>query len=146
MIPVQVSASLPGSVYITVEGEHAEEPFHWESPDVTIEVGQASAELVSLLAAAETESADGELIRCEATVRGKFESEGLGLQLWAETPAGEFKELASVDTKPLSPGEKNRYIVEAEAGEEGTYEIYAYLYDGTRRLGRETERVRTGQE
>jgi len=146
LIPVQVSASLPGSVYITVEGERAEEPFHWESPDMTVKVGDASAELVSLVAAAEPGGVDGEWIRCEASVRGHVASEGLTLQIWAETPAGGFKELASVETKPLSPGEESRYVVEAEAGEEGTYEIYACLYDGTRRLGRETERVRTRQE
>lgn len=142
VIPMQVSAHLSGSVYITVEGEREDESFHWESPDITLTVGEAGAELVSFLAVTEPGDAVGGVIRCEATVRGCLETEGLSLDFWAQTPAGTFDELASVETGSLSPGEEARYSVEVETDEPGTYQIYAYLFDGTTRLGREVERIR----
>ncbi len=142
VIPMQVSAHLSGSVYITVEGEREDESFHWESPDITLTVGEAGAELVSFLAVTEPGDAVGGVIRCEATVRGCLETEGLSLDFWAQTPAGTFDELASVETGSLSPGEEARYSVEVETDEPGTYQIYAYLVDGTTRLGREVERIR----
>lgn len=142
VIPMQVSAHLLGSVYIIVEGEREDESFHWESPDITLTVGEAGAELVSFLAVTEPGDAAGGVIRCEATVRGCLETEGLSLDFWAQTPAGTFDELASVETGSLSPGEEARYSVEVETDEPGTYQIYAYLVDGTTRLGREVERIR----
>jgi len=36
-------------------------------------------------------------------------------------------------------------VIEMEADEEGRYSVYGYLYDGTRRLGREVERVEIGR-
>lgn len=141
VIPIQVSAQLSGSVYVTVDGEREGDPFHWESPDMTLRVGEESAELVSLLALAKAGSEGEQLIRCEATLRGRLESEGLTLQFWAETPGGEFRELANVETKTLSPGEEARHVIEVEVDDEGLYSVYGYLYDGTRRLGRNIERI-----
>ncbi len=146
VIPVQISARLSGSVYITVDGDRGDEPFHWESPDITLTVEQQSAELVSLLALTETEPSVGEVIRCEATLRGRVESAGLTLEFWAETPSGTFQELASVETKRLSPGEQARYVAETEAEEPGRYTIYAFLYDGTTRIGRRIEIVQVDEK
>lgn len=145
VIPVQISANVSGSVYITVDGKHEGEPFHWESPDVTLTVGEESVALVSLLALTEPERTVGDMIRCEATLRGRLQSEGLKLEFWAQTPGGEFEELAIVETKALSPGEEARYIAETEAREAGRYTIYAYLFDGTTRIGREVETTRVGE-
>ncbi len=144
VIPVQVSARLSGSVYVTIDGERDGEPFHWESLDVTLRVGQEAAELVSLLALAKAGPEGQQMIRCEATLRGRLESEGLALQFWAETPRGEFQELANVEMKTLSPGEEARHVIEMEADAEGLYSVYGYLYDGTTRLGRKIERIQVG--
>lgn len=145
VIPVQISAQASGSVYITVDGRRDREPFHWESPDITVRVGDESAELMSLLALTEPEPSVGDMIRCEATLRGRLQGEGLKLEFWGQTPGGEFKELAIVETKALSPGEEARYVAEVEARESGRYAIYAYLFDGTTRIGREVETIRVGE-
>lgn len=69
------------------------------------------------------------------------QSEGLKLEFWADTPGGEFEELAIVETKALKPGEEATYSAEVTPGQDGLYTIYAYLYDGVRRIGREVEYV-----
>jgi hypothetical protein len=50
-----------------------------------------------------------------------------------------------VEAKALYPEEEARYVVETEAGQVGQCKIYAYLFDGTRRIGREVEVIRVGQ-
>jgi len=139
VIPLQVLAKLSGSLYIGVDGERAGEPFHWESPDITLTVADQAAEMASLLTLADTAVEVGEMMRCEATIRGRAESEGLTLEFWAKTPSGTFEELAVVETKALAPDEEARYVAEVEAEEVGRYTVYAYLYDGTKRLGRRVE-------
>jgi hypothetical protein len=140
-LPFQVSANRTGSLYVTLDGWRDGERFHWESPGIPVTVGAEVAELVSLFAMTEPYSVIGEQVRCEATIRGLSESEGLKLEFWADTPGGEFEELAIVETKALSPGEEATYSAEVTPEEDGLYTIYAYLYDGVRRIGREVEYV-----
>lgn len=145
MISFQVSANSTGSVYVSIDGWRDGEPFHWESPGLLITVGREVAELVSLFAMTEPYPPLGEMMRCEATVRGLAESEGLRVEFWALTPSGEFNELATVETKQLSAGEEARYAAEITPEEEGLYTLYAYLYDGVRRIGRKVETVHVTQ-
>lgn len=140
-IPFQVSANRTGSLYITIDGWQDGERFHWESPAILITVGKEVAELTRLFAMTEPYAIIGEKIRCEATVLGLSDSEGLTLEFWADTPSGELEELAIVETKALSPAEEATYSAEINPEEEGPYTIYAYLYDGVRRIGREVEYV-----
>ncbi len=140
-LPIQVSANRTGSLYVTLDGWKDGERFHWESPGMPVAVGADVAELVSLFAMTEPYSIIGERVRCEATIRGLSESEGLKLEFWADTPGGEFEELAIVETKALSAGEEATYSAEVTPDEDGLYTIYAYLYDGVRRIGREVEYV-----
>lgn len=140
-IPFQLSANRTGSLYVTIDGWEDGDRFHWESPSIAIAVGREVAEIVSLFAMTEPYSLIGEKIRCEATIRGLIESEGLDLEFWADTPGGEFEELAIVETKELGVGEEATYSAEITPEEEGLYTIYAYLYDGVRRIGREVENV-----
>ena len=146
VVPMQVLAKLSGSVYLTVDGDRGEESFHWESPDIMITVGQQAADLVSLLALVEPGVAVGETMRLEATLEGRVWSEGLDLEFWVETPDGAFEDVASIETKGLSPGEKARYVAQIEPKQQGRYTLYAYLYDGTDRIGRAVERIRIGTQ
>lgn len=141
VLPFQVSAVSTGSVYVTVDGWQDDAPFHWESPGVLVTVGKEVAELVSLFALTEPYPVLGERIRCEATIRGLAASSDLRLEFWAYSPDGEFEELTTLETDPLAAGEIARYSTEITPSEEGLYTIYAYLYDGIRRLGREIEYV-----
>ena len=78
----------------------------------------------------------------EATLQGATESDGLRLEFWAETPSEEFVELGTVEPKNLVAGEEVRYAVEMMPQHEGKYTIYAYLYDGAKRIGHELEHIR----
>ena len=141
---MQVSARLSGSVYVSIDGKRDGEAFHWESPDIKVRVGEEVATLVSLLALNEPTPAACDLVRCEATVRGRVQSEGLRLEFWADTPGGQFEELAILETKALSPREEARYVAEVASQEEGCCTVYAYLYDGATRIDRKVETIRVG--
>jgi hypothetical protein len=140
-IPFQVSANQSANLYVTLDGRENGQRFHWESPGLPITVGKEAAELVSVFAMTEPYSYIGERIKCEATVRGLGYSEGLTIEFWVDTPGDRFEELAVVETKALSAGEEATYSAEITPDEEGLYTVYAYLYDGVRRIGRQVEHV-----
>ena len=139
VVPLQILAKLSGSLYIVVDGDRAGERFCWESPDITVTVVDQVADMVSLLTLADTAVEVGEMMRCEATIRGRAETDGLKLEFWAKTPSGLFEELAIVETKALGPGEEARYMAEIEAEEAGRYVVHAYLYKGSKRIARRVE-------
>jgi len=141
VLAFQASANYTASVYVSLDGWKDGERFHWESPAIPVIVGEEVAELATVFAMTEPYPIRGEMIRCEATIRGLTESEGLDLEFWAETPGGEFQELATIETKELAAGEQARYAAEITPEEEGLYTLYVYLYDGVRRIGREVEYV-----
>lgn len=137
----QVSANITTQVYASVDGYEDGQPFHWESPALRIQVGREVAELLSMFAITEPYPPAGEHIRCEATLRGLQPSEGLSLEFWIDTPDGGIEELARMATKQMAAGEQTAYSVEFTPEEEGAYTVHAYLYDGVRRIGHETDVV-----
>ena len=139
--PFQVAANQTAGVYVSIDGRSDGSPFHWESPSVLVSVGQEAAELVSLFALSEPYPPVGERVRCEATLRGLAKSQGLRLEFWADTPAGNFETLGEIETKRLDAGEEAAYATEFLPKDTGMYTIYAYLFDGIRRIGRRTEHV-----
>jgi hypothetical protein len=58
-----------------------------------------------------------------------------------EDPSGKFEEQATIDIKELSIGEEARYTTEFTPKEIGYYNIYAYLYDGWRKIGHKTNSI-----
>jgi hypothetical protein len=141
IVPFQTLATAAGQVYASLDGWIGAALFHWESQRMVVSVGEDVAELVSLFAMTEPYPHLGERIRFEAILQGSSQSERLRLEFWAETPNGEFIELAKVETEALSAGEQAHYAAEIVAETEGMYTIYAYLYDGAKRIGHELERV-----
>lgn len=137
--PVQVWIEGSGSVYATIDGRRAEEPFHWESPPMRLSATGERAEIMSLFALSRPHARLGEPIACEATVRGIEFSQGLILEFWVETPRGEFKSLAKEGLDALGPGEVVRHTFEVTPKEEGIYALHAYLYDGPHRIGHRRE-------
>ncbi len=141
ILPFQIQANASGSVYVTADGFRDGVNFHWETPAMPLTVGEEVAELVSLFAMTEPYPLLADRIECEATIRGLKETEGVTLEFWAENPSLDFEAFHTIDTKALKPGETVRYTAEFSPEEEGLYTIYAYLYDGARRIGREIEHV-----
>ncbi|MFW6135533.1 MAG: hypothetical protein ACOC7N_01780 [Chloroflexota bacterium] len=144
-IPYRVSADLTGRVYASVEGWRGEERFEWESPGVMIKVGKAPAELVSVFALTEPYPSPGEVLRCEAIVRGLEPAGDLRLEFWAQQPRGEFEQLVTLENLQLSAGDENNYATEITPEQEGEHVVHAYLYDGERRIGHATDTVYVGQ-
>jgi len=141
VLPFQLQANSSGSLYISTDGFRDGVSSHWETPAVPITVGAEVAEIVSVFAMTEPYPLLGDRIECEATLRGLQETEGVTLEFWAENPSLDFEAFHTIETKALSPGETVRYSAEFEPEEKGLYTIYAYLYDGARRIGREIEHV-----
>lgn len=140
-LPFQVQANATTSVYASLDGWKDGEDFHWESPAVLVTVGEDVAELVSLFAMTEPYPVVGKRLRCEATIRGLAQSEGLTLEFWADTPSGDFEELATLETTRLPVGEEAPYVTEITPEEEGSYAMHVYLYDDARGIGHAMDHV-----
>jgi hypothetical protein len=141
VVPFQTLATATGRVYASLDGWQGPALFHWESPRIAVNIGDDVAKLISLFALTQPYPHRGDHIRFEAVLRGSSRSERLRLEFWAETPSGEFIELGKVETQALSTSEEARYSAEITPEEEGMYTIYAYLYDGAKRIGHELEQV-----
>ena len=136
----QISASLTDRVYVSLDGFRDGERFHWESPGVRVTVGDAVAELVSLFAMTEPYPPPGKTIRCEATIRGLDNAEHLVLESWVRAPSGTF-DFSTIEVGPISPGKEVTREFEVTPEEEGSYTVYAYLYDGYDRIGHEVDQI-----
>ena len=140
-LPFQALVNTTDRVYVSLDGWQGAGLFHWESPRIQIRVGEDGPTLVSLFALTQPYPRLGERIRVQATLQGETESEDLRLEFWAETPKGAFVQLGTVEPKDLISGEEVRYAVEITPKEEGMYTLYAYLYDGAKRIGHELEQI-----
>jgi len=130
----QVNATGSADVYATIKGRKDGENFWWESGYTRILVSDEKAYLESLWVLSNPYTTIGKTLSAEATVKGLRKGGGLKLEFWVEPPAGKFEEQAKIDIKELSVGEEARYTAEFTPKETGRYAVYAYLYDGWRRI------------
>ena len=137
----QVNAQGSGDIYATINARKDEDYFWWESGWTHISVSEEKAEIGRLLVLSHPYTTIGKTLSVEATVKGLQKSTGLKLEFWVETPSGKFEEQAIIDIKELSDGEEARYSAEFTPKEMGYYTIYAYLYDGKRRIGHRTDSI-----
>ncbi|MCP8305641.1 MAG: hypothetical protein H3Z49_00815 [archaeon] len=138
----KVNAVGSANVYVTIKaGRVGSRYFTWESGWTNLKVSEEKAEIGRLLVLSNPYTSIGRTISVEATIKGLRESTGLKLELWVEPPSGKFEEQATIDIKDLPVGEEARYTAEFTPKETGYYMIYAYLYDGWRRIGYKTESI-----
>jgi hypothetical protein len=83
----------------------------------------------------------GKPIEAEAVIEGVAGGKSLDLQFWVDTPSGSFDKIADVETKVLDEGEEVKYSAEITPEEDGLYEIFAYLYDEQKMLGRKSNTI-----
>jgi hypothetical protein len=132
----------PAALYITITYYKEGGLFHWDSPWMRQKVRGEVAELESILVS-NTYGTIGRELEVEATIQGLGNSNnGLDLEFGADTPSGNYEELAKIKTKILSPGEEVSYAAKITPKEEGFYTIYASLYDNFRRIGRDSDTLR----
>jgi len=130
-------------VYATIKARKDGEYFWWESGWTNIRLSDEKAEIGRLLVLSNPYTAIGKTISVEATVKGLQKSTGLKLKFYVETPSGKSEEQAAIDIRDLPVGEEARYTAEFTPNESGIYHIYAYLYDGWKRIGYKTNYIFT---
>ena len=137
----QVNAYASADVYVTFKAYKEGDYFWWESGWTHISVTEEKAEIGRLLVLSHPYTRIGETLSVEATIKGLQKSKGLKLEFWVETPSGKSEEQATIDIKDLPVGEEARYTAEFTPKETGYYTIYAYLYDGWRRISHKTDNI-----
>jgi hypothetical protein len=140
-VAFQVNAQGSGEVYATIIARKDGDYFSWESGWTHISVTEEKAEIGRLLVLSHPYTKIGETLSVEATIKGLQRSTGLKLEFWVETPAGKLEEQATIDIKDLPVGEEARYTAEFTPKETGYYTIYAYLYDGWRRISHKADNI-----
>jgi hypothetical protein len=134
----RVNAIGSAEIYATVTGRKDGDYIWWESGWTRLTVAEEKAELERLLVLSNPYTVIGKTISAEATIKGMIKGARLKLEFWVETPAGKNEQQATIDIKELPVGEEARYSAEFTPKETGIYTIYAYLYDGWKRIGRKT--------
>jgi hypothetical protein len=142
-VAFQVNANGSADVYATIRARKNGSYFGWESGWTHISVSEENAEIGRLLVLSHPYTTIGKTLSAEATIKGLNKVSGLQLEFWVETPSGNFEEQTKMDLKELSVGEEARYTAEFTPKETGCYTIYAYLYDGYRRISRKTASIYT---
>ncbi|MHA2408038.1 MAG: hypothetical protein ACXACA_06680 [Candidatus Ranarchaeia archaeon] len=137
----RINAIGSADVYATIKARKHGNYFWWESSWTNIKLSEEKAEIKHLLVLSNPFATIGKTIKAEATIKGKQKGTELRLEFWVETPMGKLEEQATMDIKDLSVGEEARYSAEFTPKETGYYMIYAYLFDGWRRVGYKIESI-----
>jgi len=136
-----VNAYGSAEVYVTIKARKNGGYFWWESGWWHISVTEEKAEIGRLVVLSNPYTKIGETISVEATIKGLQKSTGLKLEFWVETPSGKSEKQATMEIKDLPVGEEARYTAEFTPKETGNYTIYAYLFDGWRRISHKTDTI-----
>ena len=142
----RVNALGSANVYVTIKARRDGINFTWESGWTNIRLSEEKVEIERLLVLSNPYTAIGQTISAEATIKGLKESIGLKLEFWVEPPSGKSEQQATIEIKDLPVGDEARYTAEFTPQETGYYTIYAYLYDGWRRIGYKTESILAREE
>jgi hypothetical protein len=142
----RVTANGSADVYATIRVPDGDELSWWESGWTRIYVNEEKAALERLHVLAHPYTTIGKTLSAEATIKGLQKSIGLQLEFWVESPSGKSEKQAEIKMKDLAVGEEARYTTEFTPKETGVYTIYAYLYEGRRRISHKTTTVLTERE
>ena len=134
----RVNAIGSADIYATVTGRKDGEYFWWESGWTSITVANEKAEIERLLVLSNPYTVIGKTISAEVAIKGLRKGTGLKLEFWVETQFGKSELQATMDIKDLPVGEEALYSAQFTPKETGVYTVYAYLYDGWKRIGRKT--------
>ena len=145
-VDFQVNANGSADVYATIRARKDGDYFGWESGWTHISVTEEKAEIGRLVVLSHPYTTIGKTLLAEATIKGLGKGTGLKLEFWVETPSGNFEKQATIDIKELSVGEEVRYSAEFTPKETGYYIIYAYLYDGYKRISHNTDSIYAQEE
>jgi len=138
-VAFQVNANGSADVYATIRARKDGSYFWWDSGWTHISVSEEKAEIERLLVLSHPYATIGKTLSAEATIKGLRRNGDLKLEFWVETPSGKNEEQATIDIKDLPVGDEARYTAKFTPNETGWYTIYAYLFDGYRRISHKTD-------
>ena len=142
VVPIQIEANQGVWVYLHVEYWRDDELLYWESPNVWVKVRRDPAHIMTLFSTNGPQLELGQSVPVEATVVANRVTETLRLDFWVETADGKFESFETIDVEPMDAGEVRTVTSVFTPDDEGLYSIYAYLFDGNRRLDRMIEQLR----
>lgn len=137
-IPSHLQVNGNARLYVTITGYRDGVYFFWETPVKKMQIRSDIAEIQELFILTHPYTAIGKTIEVEAILKAIKVGKKLELSFWVDTKNETMKKIADIETKELEEGEEIRYSVEFTPRKEGIHEIYAYLYDGNKILGRKT--------
>ena len=143
-VPFQVTADKSGDIYLSMVAHTSPtgpESFMWESPPIPVVVGDEKAELKGVFILAHPRVSVGQTVEIEAIVQGLGNTDGLRLELWAQTPKEASVELTKFDLKDLPAGAEERYSASLKTDEKGYYTVHAYLYDKVGRIDYKSDTI-----
>ena len=146
ILTFKVRAQRTTDVYVILDGLKDGDPFYWESPYITIDIGAPIAEITSLFVLSEPYPYLTKDLQAECTVFGNEAATGLTVHFWVDTPSEESVDLGEVGVPALKKGGFQTVRAEYITAEEGLHRFYAYLYDGIKLLDRETDLIYVREE
>jgi hypothetical protein len=142
VVPMQVEVNQGTWVYLHVEYWVEGELFYWESPNVWISAERDPARMMTLFSMGGPEVLVGTETPVEATLVANMPTDPLRVDFWVETAGGAFEAFDSADIAAMKEGEIRTVTTQFEPDDEGLYSVYAYLFEGDRRLDRKIEQIR----
>ena len=141
VVPMQAEVNQGSWVYLHVEYWIDGELYYWESPNVWIAAERDPARIMTLFSMDGPQVIVGEDASVEATLVANLPTNPLRLDFWVETAGGKFEAFKSVDVAAMDNGEIRTITTQFQPDEEGLYSVYAYLFEGDRRLDRKIEQI-----
>ena len=139
-VPFTVSAHRSAMIHTRIFGYMGEERFEWQSPPIRIRVGEEAAELISLLILGDSLRIVGDTLNVEATVRALKHNVQVTIDFWVNTPKEKYTKIGEITTSVLQQGD-TKHLIEFTPSETGLYTVYAYLYEGSRQIDRQSDKV-----
>lgn len=136
-IDFKVKAKNTTDVLVQIEAKEEEGGIiNWESPWKMIRVKKQGAEIISMIIT-DYDVKKGQKIQVETKLRGAFDTGHIySIEVYVDTPEGEYKNIGKFQTKKIKPEEIVRYSVDYVPKEPGMYAFYSYLYEGENKVGR----------
>jgi hypothetical protein len=128
ILPFKVEATRASNIYVTINALMEDQYFHWESPDIPIDVGLEVAEIRNLFILSKPYTELEETLEAEVVIKAKQESDNIILHFWLEDPYGALEEIGRFRIEDISHGEERRYKVEFTPHDKGKYKVSGYLY------------------
>lgn len=139
-LPFQINAEATERIYVTVSGERNGVYLYWDSPPILISVGDEVPRLKRVFILTHPYIAKGTTIEAEAVIQAIRGGKELDLTFWLDSPSS-YEFIGETTTKKLEPSEEIRYSVEISPKEDGVHEVFVYLFDGTRLVGKDSDAI-----